>query len=144
MRRAFQAQFFWGRDWRTQLMIKLPVFKEKKCSYLYNNFLCWDCATSKTPNCIWNKANFYTNTSFYSDSFQYAKKFSESLINSDLFLHLRKILIFWAMCLKIGFYSSFGLPEPCLIFILSKKKMIFSLAFYWNCLLQLLPWRNLI
>ena len=37
------------RQRRTQFMIKLPVFKEKKCSYLYNNFVCWGCDASQTP-----------------------------------------------------------------------------------------------
>ena len=42
MRRVFQAQFVCRRERRTQFVIKLPVFKES--SYLYNNFVCWDCA----------------------------------------------------------------------------------------------------
>ena len=30
-------------------MIKLPVFKERKCYLLYNNFVCWGRAASQTP-----------------------------------------------------------------------------------------------
>ena len=41
-----------------------------------------------TPlNYIWNKPNLFANASLCSDSFQYAKIFSESLINSDFFLN---------------------------------------------------------
>ena len=36
-------------------MIKLPLFKEKKCSYLFNNFVCWGCATSQTPQLFLEK-----------------------------------------------------------------------------------------
>ena len=35
------------RESRTQFMIKLPVFKEKKHSYLHNNYVCWGCASSQ-------------------------------------------------------------------------------------------------
>ena len=33
----------------TQFMIKLPVFKEKKCYYLYNKFVYLNCTASQTP-----------------------------------------------------------------------------------------------
>ena len=37
----------------------------------------------RPPNCIWNKPNLFTNASLFSNSFQYAKIFSQSLINPD-------------------------------------------------------------
>ena len=36
---VFQKQYVCRREIVTQYMIKLPVFKKKKCSYLYQNFV---------------------------------------------------------------------------------------------------------
>ena len=35
----FQAQYVYRRERGTELMIKLPIFKKRKCSCLYNNFV---------------------------------------------------------------------------------------------------------
>ena len=52
-------------------MIKLPVFKERKCYLLYNNYVCWGRAASQTPP---------------PPRLACKKVFSESLINSDFLL----------------------------------------------------------
>ena len=43
-------------------MIKLPVFKEKRCSYLYNNFVYWDCAASQIPQLYLKKKKTFLPT----------------------------------------------------------------------------------
>ena len=74
-------------------------------------------------NCIWNKPNLFANPSLCSDTFQYAKKICESLINSifftsrvnpDILINVHKD------CTLTKIY--FGKPELCLIFILSENK----------------------
>ena len=124
-------------------MIKLPVFKDKKCSYLYNNFVCWDCAASQIPQLYLEKNNFFANASICLDSFQYIKIFSESLISSD--------------------FSTFGtgpdilinVLEDCVVFLIwtglalfnfhFKQKQRFSVwRFTENASFIILQWRNLI
>ena len=66
-------------------MIKWPVFKENKC-YIYKAILFAGVVLPpRSLICILNKPNLYTNISLFLDSFQYAKIFSESLINSYFF-----------------------------------------------------------
>ena len=94
MRIVFQTQYICRRERGTQFMIKLPVFKKKKCSYLNKKFLVsfsdgntvpkikitkffWRCDSPQTSNCIWGKPNLFANTSLCSDSSQYAT-FSKS------------------------------------------------------------------
>ena len=114
MRRVFQAQFVCRRERRTQFVIKLPVFKES--SYLYNNFVCWDCAPElylekttclSSPRFAWILSNMQKYFWIF-DQFRF-------------FLLLVSALIFWLRCLRIALYSLFGQPELCLIFILSKN-----------------------
>ena len=137
MRRVFQAQFVCRRVRRTQLIIKLPVFKA--CSYLYNNFVCWDCA----PQLYLGKKQPVCHRLALLGFFLMCKNIFWIFDQFRFFLLLGEALIFWLMCLRIALYSLFGQPELCLIFILSKIT-IFSLEFYSKCLLHLLPWRNLI
>ena len=73
-----------------------PVLKERKCLHLYNNFVSVKMKEKlqnfleaalppKPPNCIWNKPALFVNTSLCSDSFQYGKILSQSLIYPDFF-----------------------------------------------------------
>ena len=85
MRRVFQTQFVCRRERNTQFMIKLSVFKEKKCYLLYNNFVFCCYALPRPPNCIWNKPDLFDNASLYSEFFPICQKSFESSISSDFF-----------------------------------------------------------
>ena len=123
-------------------MIKLPVFKEKKYSYLHSSFAYWDCAASQTPNCIWNKLTCQ-HLVFLLSFFPLLLFFFESSSKQKCFLNLWSIKIFFyfwdrpwyfrLMCLKIALYSLFGQAELCLIFILIKN------VFHSGVLLKMPP-----
>ena len=67
-------------------MIKLPVFKEEKCYLLYNKFcLLWLCSLLDPPTVFGTNLTCLKTPRFARIFFQYAKIFSESLINSDFF-----------------------------------------------------------
>ena len=79
-------------------MIKFPVFKKNKHSYLYNNLSFPSLNESKNckifmgfappsrpRNCIWNKPHLFAYTSLCSVFSLYAMIFSQSLMNADFY-----------------------------------------------------------
>ena len=131
MRIVFQAQYVCCvvRKEETQFMIKLLFFKKRKCSYLNNNSASLRAgsavsklkrggkmqtflgvvANTRIPYCIWDKPNLLVTTSLCSDSSQYFPNhwYSDESV--------------W----RLHFYSLYGQPRFCLIFILSKEKQSF-------------------
>ena len=96
----------------------------------------------QTPHCIWDKPNFFANTSLAT--------FSQSLVNEDFFFFYFSDRPWYSDSdqwptdqLILYLYSLFGQPVFCSIFILSKNKG-FGLELYWKCLFHLLSWRNLV
>ena len=77
--------------------------------------------TSRPPNCIWNKPNLFANASFCTNSFQYAKIFSQPLINPDFFFTSGIGPDTLMNVLEDCIVSLFEQSEFCLIFILSKN-----------------------
>ena len=98
-------------------------------------------ATPPAPHCIWDKPNFFANTSHAT--------FSQSLLNEDFFFYFRYRPWYsdsdqWPTDqLILHLYSLFGQPVFCSIFILSKNKG-FGLELYWKCLFHLFSWKNLV
>ena len=70
----------------------IPIPKLKRGEKLQN--VPGAVTSTRIPNCIWDKPNLLANTSFCSDSSQYAI-LSQSLVQIDL--------IFWWKCLKTTF-----------------------------------------
>ena len=139
----------------TELMIKLPIFKKNKCSYLYKPYVslsagntvsklkwgwkmenfCGVPTSSRPPNCIWNKPNLFANSSPCSDSSicndifpiidQWRFFFLISWISSDILNVLDKYIIFVIWAAWV------------LTFVLSKNK-----GFHSGTSLKNLPRRN--
>ena len=61
--------------------------------------------------CIWNKPHLFNYTLLWLDYSQYAKSFSQLMINADFFYSSELTLIFCWICLKIALHFSVGQPS---------------------------------
>ena len=98
-------------------MIKPPPFKEKKCSYLFNNFVCWGCATSQTPQLYLKKNSTCLPTSSYAWILSNMQKCSLNLwsiqilftsgISPDILINMFEdciVFIIWAAWAVFNFF----------------------------------------
>ena len=88
-------------------MIKLPVFKEKKHSYLYNNYVCWGCASSQNLPLV-----FGTNLTCLP-----IPRFARILSNiQKYFLNLLSVMIFFTS--GKGPDILINVLEDCIVFLI--------------------------
>ena len=144
-------RFDWSKFYReTQFNIKLPVFKERKCSYLYNN--CVSLNESKNCKIFLRLHHLPDPPTVFRSNLACLSMLPFARVLSDIQKYFPK---HWS----IKFFSTFriepdilmNVPEDCIVFLtwaawvlffICAKATIFSLELYWKCLLHLRSCRN--